>query len=134
MFHIVDDDGQVCMSIGAAIQRAGYDCIHFYSADAYLKYMQTRCYEAPVALLIHDTILHVEGCDLVDVVRAAFPHQKILRIANGSGLECRSFEEDRFYACVGKQMKDEALLVLLNDLVVDQLLYPNGGARDNLSA
>jgi len=124
MFHIVDEDDERCILLGSLIHRAGYDFIHFYSAVAYLKYMQTRCFEAPVALLVNYMLPNMNGAELADAVRKHLPQQHIILMVNPSELEDDSVDVDRFYACLNKPIQDDVLLALLNDLLIDQLLYP----------
>ncbi|MDQ6969381.1 MAG: response regulator [Mariprofundus sp.] len=124
MFHIVDDDDERCMLLGSLIHRAGYDFIHFYSAVAYLKYMQTRCFEAPVALLVNYMIPNMNGSELADAVCKQLPQQHIILMASPAELEGGSIDGGRFYACLKKPIQDDVLLTLLNDLLIDQLLYP----------
>ncbi len=124
MFHIVDDDNEMCMLLGAVIHRAGYDFIHFYSALAYLKYMQAGCYEAPVALLVSYLIPKMNGCELAIEVCKRIPNQNIVLMANHAELKKHSPDMGRFYTCLEKPIDDDVLAALLNDLLIDQLLHP----------
>jgi len=132
MFHIVDDDSEMCALLGAVIHRAGYDFIHFYSALAYLKYMQTRCYEAPVGLLINYMIPDMNGCELAFEIYKQIPKQNIVLMLSHQELQQHSPDRGCFYACLEKPVEDDVLVALLNDLLIDQLLYPKAGDCDVL--
>lgn len=127
MFHIVDDEGMMCTLITTVVSNAGYDVEHFYSGEAYLKYMGTRCYRAPIALLTDYMMPTMNGCELASAVRKVLPEQKIILISGMDGIDDQSLMmEDTFHACLAKPFHIHKLASLLDDLVSRQFSLPLG--------
>jgi len=124
MFHIVDDESAMCALIADVIGQAGYDSMQFYSAGAYLKYMQTRSYQPPVALLTDDMMPHMNGRELAEAVYKRTPDQSIILISSHIGMASLSDTSARFHARLAKPFQINALITLLNDLLIHHLLFP----------
>jgi len=85
-------------------------------------------------LLVNYIMPDMNGCKLVEEVIKKLPNQKAILIANHAELNASRPNTDRFYACLERPIHDDILLALLNDLLIDHLLYPQGCAHDGLSA
>jgi len=74
----------------------------------------------------------MNGCELAFEIYKQIPKQNIVLMLSHQELQQHSPDRGCFYACLEKPVEDDVLVALLNDLLIDQLLYPKAGDCDVL--
>jgi len=121
VFHIIDDDDVMCHLIEQTIRDADYDCLHFYSAEAYLKFMQTRSFTAPIGLITDYLMPKMNGLELADAVHKQYPEQAIILLSGLDKSDPKLLSLHQFDSHLSKPLQPETLLSLLNGLFIKQL-------------
>jgi len=126
MFHIVDDIPELRDVLNELVVSAGYGAMQFDSAEAYLEYLNSDAFIAPVAILTDYLMGGKTGLQLVRKIRQQLPFQKAVIISGTPCSEWNANIESALCYSLTKPYRIEKLFSLLEALEkCDQHCQPN---------
>jgi len=121
VFHIVDDQSNMCEVVDEIIALAGYECLQFHSAEAYLKFMQSNGYRAPIALFTDYMMPGMNGEAFATAVRSIQPEQNIILVSAYLFSNHPPCNSGLFNQYLAKPFQVESMLSMLHSLVLKNL-------------
>ena len=92
MFHIIDDEKDLCELIVEFLKSAGYEAIAYSNPVEYLNYVYNDSYVAPIAIITDVLMPEMNGYELIDKVKVKFPEQKFV-VTSGYDGEAKAFRK-----------------------------------------